>query len=60
MVKGNIFQAEFWSRHPSVGVHFGLLWLRKMEKEKAKELKRKKSFLAHLFMKMKENMRKGR
>jgi len=34
------------------------LWLRKLEKAKAKALKGKKAFLAHLFMKIREIMRK--
>ena len=42
MVKGHIFQAECWVGHPSVGVHFGLLWLSRLAK--AKELKGKTHF----------------
>jgi len=56
---GHVFQAEYWARHPSV-CSFGCLWLRKLAKEMAKELKRKKCILAHLFMKIMEIRKKGR
>ena len=36
----HLFQAEYWAKHPS-GCSFGLLWLRKLEKEKEKALERK-------------------
>ena len=36
---GHIFQAEWWGKHPS-GCLFRLLWLRKLEKEMAKAIKR--------------------
>ena len=29
---GHIFQAQLWEKHPS-GCSFGLLWLRKLEKD---------------------------
>ena len=37
---GHLFQANCWEKHPS-GCSFGLLWLRKLEKEKEKALERK-------------------
>ena len=37
---GQVFQAEWWEKHPS-GRSLSLLWLRKLEKEKAKALERK-------------------
>lgn len=37
---GDIFQAKWWGKHPC-GCPFGLLWLRKMEKEMVKALERK-------------------
>ena len=36
---GHVFQDEWWEGHPS-GCSFGCSWLRKLEKEMAKELKR--------------------
>ena len=36
---GHLFQAECWEKHPS-GCSFRLIWLRKLEKEKEKSLKR--------------------
>ena len=56
---GHVFQDEWWEKHPR-GCSFGLLWLRKLEKSMVKALKRKKLFLAHLFMKLMEIRRKGR
>ena len=52
---GYLFQAEYWAKHPN-GCSFGLLWLRKL----AKVLKRQRGINRHLFMKIKENKRKGR
>lgn len=43
-----------------MGVHFGLLWLRRLAKAKVKALKGKKAFLPYLFMKIKEIRRKLR
>ena len=60
MVKGHLFQDECWAGHPGVGVHFNLLWLRRLAKEKEKALKEKKGILAHLFLKIKEIRRKVR
>ena len=54
---GHLFQAECWAKHPN-GCSFGLLWLRKLAKEMAKDLERKMDFLAHLFMKIIEIRRK--
>jgi len=31
MGKGHVFQVEFWAAHPGVGVHFSLLWIRRLE-----------------------------
>jgi len=46
-------------KYPS-GCSFGLLWIRKLLKAMAKDLKRHEVFLAHLFMKIMEIRRKGR
>ena len=43
-----------------VGVHFGLLWIRKFAKEMAKALARQSGIYWHSFMKIMENKRKGR
>jgi len=59
MVMEQVFQVEWWEKHPS-GCSFGLLWIRKLEKEMVKALKRKMAFLAHLFMKIMKIRRKGR
>jgi len=53
---GHVFQAECWARHPR-GCSFDCLWLRKLAKVMAKELK---GILAHLFTKIMEIRRKGR
>jgi len=41
-----------------VGVHFGLLWLRKLEKAMEKALERKDEIIGILFMKIMEIRRK--
>jgi len=41
MVMGHVFQTEWWEKHPSE-CSFDLLWLRKLQKEMAKALERKK------------------
>ena len=56
-VDGHFFQVECWAKHPK-GCSFGLLWPSKLEKAMNMELKRKKVFLAHLFMKIMEIRRK--
>ena len=56
---GHVFQVEWWAGHPS-GCSFGCLWLRKLAKAMAKELKRQKCILVHLFMKIMEIRRKMR
>ena len=42
-----------WKICPS-GDHWMSLWIRKLEKAKIKALKGRKTFLAHLFMKINE------
>ena len=54
-MNGTLFQAKCWARHPT-GCSFGYLWLRKLAKEMAKELK---GILAHLFTKIMELGGKG-
>ena len=56
---GHIFQAKWWAGHPR-GCSFGCLWLRNLENAMAKALKRKKSILTHLFMKIMKIRRKRR
>ena len=53
---GHLFQNACLEIHPR-GCSFGFLWLRKLAKAMAKALK---IILAHLFMKIMENRRKGR
>ena len=38
---GHVFQDEWWER-PHSGCWFGLLWLRKLENEMAKEFEKEK------------------
>ena len=55
---GHLFEDECWAIHPR-GCSFGCLWLRKLAKAMAKALKGNNAFLAHLFMKIIEIVRKG-
>ena len=55
----HVFQDGWWARHPR-GCPFDFLWLRKLAKEMAKALKRKKVILTHLFMRIMEIRRKSR
>jgi len=43
-----------------VECHFSLLWLSKLEREMENALERYEAFIGILFMKIKENRRKGR
>ena len=36
---GRVFEVEWWEKHPS-GFSFGLLWLRKLEKEMENDLEK--------------------
>ena len=57
---GHVFQAECWTKHPSVGVHMVYYGYGNWKRQWLKALKRKKVFLAHLFMKIMEIRRKWR
>jgi len=57
MIMGQVFQAEWWEKHPS-RCSFQLLWLRKLAKAMANALERKNGILAHFFMKIMEIRRK--
>ena len=56
---GHVFQDEYLEKHPN-GCSFGLLWLKKLEKEMRKTLERHEALIGILFMKIMEIRRKGR
>ena len=56
---GHLVQVECQAKNPS-GCSFGLLWLRKLEKEIEKDLESNETLIDILFIKIMENRRKGR
>ena len=57
---GHLLQAECWEKYPSVHHLLCIMVKGKLEKAMAKALKRKIRIIGILFMKIKENRRKGR
>ena len=55
---GHLFQAECWAKHPG-GCSFGCLWLRKLAKAMAKDLKKKNDIFGTIIYSIMEIMRKG-